>query len=87
MRRLLAALRGDKGRWEFIGDNRNTRDIPSWVIAAFAKLSGSQGTMLIDYPDNGRQLFSRGRTYRYRIDMGNQSWKVYRRLRRRAARH
>ena len=73
MRRLLAALRGDKGKWEFIGDNRNTEGIPSWVIDAFAKVSGSQCAMLIDYPDSGRQLFFRGRRYRYRIDMGNQS--------------
>ena len=29
MRRLFAAFRGDKGEWEFIGDNRNTDGVPS----------------------------------------------------------
>ena len=30
------------------------------------------------------QVQYKGRTYRYRIDMGNRSWEVYRRLRKRA---
>ena len=70
--------------WELIGDNRNTAKIPQWVITAFAKVPGSHGTRLIDYPEPGEQLHFKGRTFRYRIDMGNQSWKVYRRLRRKA---
>ena len=63
MRRLFAAFGGDKGKWEFIGDNRNINGIPSWVISAFAKMPGSHGTRLIDYPETGEQLFFRGRRY------------------------
>ena len=71
--------------WEHIGHNRNTSKVPAWVISAFAAMPGSQGTRLIDYPDAGRSVHFKGRTFRYRIDMGNQSWEVYRRLRKRAA--
>ncbi len=72
--------------WEFIGDNRNTAKIPQWVLDKFASIPGSHGTRLIDYPEPGGQLRFKGRTFRYRIDMGNQSWTVYRRLRRNAKR-
>ena len=74
--------RGKKRKWELIGHNRDTRNVPGWIISKFASISGSQGTMLIDYPDPGGNLHFRGRTYRYRIKMGNQVWRVYRRKRR-----
>ena len=64
--------------WQLIGDNRHTSRIPQWVISAFAKIPGSHGTRLIDYPEpDGESIHLKGRTFRYRIDMGKQSWQVY----------
>ena len=71
----------DHSSWQRIGDNRNVGEVPKWVISAFAGMPGSHGTRLIDYPEPGTSVRFKGRTYRYRIDMGNQSWQVYRRLR------
>lgn len=68
-------------KWEYIGNNNDQREIPRWVIAEFAKLPGSQGTDLIDYPEPGGTLHFRGRRFRYKIEMGKQSWYVYRRRR------
>ena len=76
--------RSDQRSWQRIGDNRNVGKVPQWVISAFAGMPGSHGTRLIDYPEPGMSVQFKGRTYRYRIDMGNQSWQVYRRLRKRA---
>lgn len=73
-------------RWERIGDNTNIKNVPRWVIDAFGSISGSHGTMLIDYPEPGGKVSFKGRTFRYRIHMANQSWTVYRRLRRKAMR-
>lgn len=67
--------------WEHIGSNDNQREIPRWVIAEFAKLPGSHGTDLIDYPEPGGVLHFRGRRFHYKIEMGKQSWQVYRRRR------
>ena len=67
--------------WEHIGSNDDLRGIPRWVIAEFAKLPGSQGTDLIDYPEPGGVLHFRGRRFHYKIEMGKQSWQVYRRRR------
>ncbi len=72
---------GKASEWERIGDNRNIAEVPQWVLTAFAKEPGSHGTRLIDYPELGYRLEYKGRTFRYRIDMGKQSWIVYRRLR------
>ena len=74
----------NRGSWERIGDNRNVGKVPQWVISAFAAMPGSHGTRLIDYPEPGMSVQFKGSTYRYRIDMGNESWQVYRRLRKRA---
>ena len=68
-------------KWEYIGNNDDLRGIPRWVIAEFAKLPGSLGTDLIDYPEPGGVLHFRGRRFRYKIEMGKQSWQVYRRRR------
>ena len=81
------APRRDRRSWQRIGDNRDTRNVPQWVISAFSEMPGSHGTRLIDYPEPGMSIRFKGRTYRYRIDMGNQSWQVYRRIRRRAMKH
>ena len=74
--------------WERIGDNRNTRNIPGWVVAAFAKEPGSHGTRLIDHPSarDGESIYYKGRTYRYRVDLSKQKWQVYRKKRRGAKR-
>ena len=76
--------RGGNG-WQLIGDNRDLSGVPGWVITALAREPGSHGTRLIDYPEPG-QLYYKGRTYRYRIDMGWGSWKVYRKMRHRLTR-
>ena len=76
--------RRDQRSWQRIGDNRNVSGVPQWIISAFAGMPGSHGTRLIDYPEPGKSVQFKGRTYRYRIDMGTQSWQVYRRLRKRA---
>ena len=70
--------------WEQIGNNRDTGRIPRWVLSAFAKMDGGQGTRLIDYPffRAGESIHFTGRTFRYRIDLGDQKWTVYRRKRR-----
>ena len=78
LRRFFAP---DPKSWQRIGDNRNTNRVPDWVISAFASMPGSHGTRLIDYPEPGMIVRFKGKTYRYRIDMGEQSWEVYRRLR------
>ena len=75
-------FRRNPNKWELIGTNRNTNGIPHWVVSAFAKMPGSHGTRLIDYPEPDDRIYLKGRTYRYRIDLGNQSWRVYRKLRR-----
>ena len=74
----------ERRSWQRIGDNRNVSKVPQWVISAFAGMPGSHGTRLIDYPEPGMSVHFKGRTYRYRINMGNQSWQVYRRIRKRA---
>ena len=78
-------FRRTSDQWEFLGDNRNTGIIPGWVLSAFANMPGSHGTRLIDYPfvRAGESIQLKGRTYRYRIDLGNQKWNVYRKPRRR----
>ncbi len=90
LRRIFAADRRPRRRrrssWERIGDSQNTTKIPQWVLTRFANEGGSHGTRLIDYPDAGRRLIYEGRTYRYVINMGDQSWVVYRRLRKSAGR-
>lgn len=70
-------------KWEYLGNNRNTGSIPNWVLSAFAKMPGSYGTRLIDYPFvlAGESIYYKGRNYRYRIDLGDQKWNVYRRKR------
>ena len=78
--------RRDQRSWHRIGDNKNVNKVPQWVISAFAAMPGSHGTRLIDYPEPGMSVQFKGRTYRYRIDMDNQSWQVYRQLRKRAMR-
>ena len=77
-------FRRSPNKWELIGTNRNTDDIPRWVLSAFAKTPGSHGTRLIDYPfpQAGESIHLKGRTYRYRIDLGDQTWRVYRKHRR-----
>ncbi len=75
-------FRRNPNKWELIGTNRNTDGIPRWVVSAFADMPGSQGTRLIDYPEPGHRIYLKGRTFRYRIDLGNQSWRVYRKHRR-----
>lgn len=77
-------FRRGSDKWEYIGNNRNTGKIPSWVLSAFAKMPGSHGTRLIDYPFvmAGESIHLKGRTYRYRIDLGDQKWSVYRKHRR-----
>ena len=67
--------------WELIGTNRNPQGIPPWVLSAFGSMPGSHGTMLIDYPEPGMSIYLNGKTFRYRIDMGDQSWRVHRRRR------
>ena len=90
LRRIFSTNQGtprrDQRSWQHIGDNRNTSEVPQWVISAFARMPGSHGTRLIDYPEPGMTVQFKGRTYRYRIEIGNQSWQVYRRLRKRAMR-
>ena len=71
-------------KWELIGTNRNTDGIPRWVLSAFANMPGSHGTQFIDYPEPGQQIYLKGRTYRYRIDLGDKTWRVYRNRRRSA---
>ena len=63
-------------KWEYLGDSRNTGGIPRWVLNAFAKMPGGQGTRLIDYPFfmDGESIHFKGRTYLYRIDLGKQNW-------------
>ena len=70
-------------KWEYLGNNRNTGSIPGWVLSAFAKEPGSHGTRLIDYPFvlAGESIYYKGRNCRYRIDLGDQKWQVYRRPR------
>ena len=69
-------------KWEFIGDNTDSKRIPEWVLKGFGSIPGSHGTRLIDYPDPTiGSLHFKGRTFRYRIDMEESSWTVYRRLR------
>ena len=68
------------GGWTYIGNNRDTSNIPDWVINAFASEPGSHGTRLIDYPE-GPPIYYKGRTFRYKIVMGSRSWDVYRRRR------
>ena len=77
-------FRQNPKKWELVGTNRNMDDIPLWVLSAFAKMPGSHGTSLIDYPVAmaGKSIYLKGRTYRYRIDLGNQTWHVYRTHRR-----
>lgn len=75
-------FRRDPTKWELIGTNRNIDGIPRWVMSAFAHMPGSQGTLLIEHPDPGHRIYLKGRTYRYRIDLGNQAWSVYRKRRR-----
>jgi len=66
--------------WQWIGNNKSTSGIPRWVLSAFGREPGSHGTLLIDYPiPEVGPLYFRGKTFLYRIDMGNQSWDVYRR--------
>ena len=80
---LKRFLGGNSGReWELIGNNRNVARIPRWVMSAFSGMPGSHGTLLIEYPEPGQCLHFKGKTYRYRIDMGDQVWEVYRRKRR-----
>ena len=67
-----------------IGHNLDVSRVPKRVVSAFADMPGSHGTMLIDYLEPGMSVYFKGKTYRYRIDMGKQSWEVYRRLRKRA---
>ena len=74
----------DPRPWQRIGTNRDVSRVPQWVISAFASMPGSHGTRLIDYPEPGMSVQFKGKTYRYRIDMGKQSWEVHRRLRKRA---
>lgn len=71
-------------KWEYLGNNRNTGSIPGGVLSTFAKMPGSHGTRPIDYPfvRDGESIHLKGRTYRYRIDLGDQKWQVYRRPRR-----
>ena len=61
---------------------KHERHPPLGGVSAFAKMPGSHGTRLIDYPEPDDRIYLKGRTYRYRIDLGNQSWRVYRKLRR-----
>ena len=88
LRRVFAGdqkpRRRGRSSWERIGDNQNTTKIPQWVLTTFGNEGGSHGTRLIDYPEPGMRLNYKGRTYRYRIEMGDQSWVVYRRLRKSA---
>ena len=77
---------GEKKQWEWIGSNRNSKGIPRWVKDAFWKMPGSHGTQLIQYPEPGMSVYLKGKTFRYRIDMGSQEWQVYRRLRWRVVR-
>ena len=81
-------FRRGSDKWEYIGNNRNTGKIPGWVLSAFAKMPGSHGTRLIDYPfvRAGESIHLKGRTYRYRIDLGDQKWSVYRKHRRKGER-
>ena len=72
--------RTTSGEWTYIGGNRNTTNIPDWVLAAFGSEPGSHGTRLIDYPEGG-PIFYRGKTFQYKIVMGSHSWEVYRRRR------
>lgn len=67
--------------WDYVGSNRQSKNIPKWVLSAFARMPGSHGTRLIDYPEPGYSIHLRGKTFRYRIDMGERDWYVYRRLR------
>lgn len=76
----------NQSSWQRIGDNYDTAHIPSWVLTRFANEPGSHGTRLIDYPEPGMRLEYKGGTYRYQIRMGDQSWEVHRRLRKRARR-
>ena len=46
--------------WERIGDNRNTANVPRWVIDAFGAMPGNHGTLLIDYPVPGGSVRFRG---------------------------
>jgi hypothetical protein len=69
-------------RWVYIGNNRSTGQIPRWVINTFANEPGSHGTRLIDYPESGMVLRYNGKTFQYKIEMGERSWSVYKRKRR-----
>ena len=80
-------FRKKSNEWELIGSNQRPDDIPQWVMSTFAKIPGSLGTRLIDYPFPmaGESIHLQGRTFSYRIDLGDQSWRVFRKLRPRTA--
>ena len=79
-----SSRRRDQRFWQRIRDNRNASGVSQWVISTFAGMPGSHGTRLIDYPEQGISVRFKGRTYRCQIHMDNQSWQVYRRLKKRA---
>lgn len=76
-------MRRNPYRWQDIGNDRKQENIPGWVLSAFAKMPGSQGTRLINSPASraGESIYLKGRTYLYRIDLGYSAWRIYRRLR------
>ena len=81
--RHMWPFRRNPNKWDLIGSSQKADGIPRWVLSTFAEMPGSHGTRLIDYPFPmaGESVYLKGRTYRYRIDLGERSWRVYRKRR------